>query len=114
MSESAAYEGWALLELMGHRRRVGYIREVDIAGGKLLRIDVPVPGAEELLTGAITEFYGTAAIYALRPISEEVARTHVKNSPDPRPVRPVDYQLEDQRSRRRAEFDDDYSGADHE
>src|SRR5262245_4954119 len=35
------FEGWAVLELMGHRRLGGYLREVSIAGAGMLRIDIP-------------------------------------------------------------------------
>jgi hypothetical protein len=80
-----AFAGWAVLELMGHRRRVGMVSEVEIAGGKLLRIDIPTDG------GDITEFYGAASIYALRPVSEEIARRAASEMADPRPVRPVEY-----------------------
>ncbi len=93
MSE-VAFEGWAMLELMGHRRRIGFIKEVEMFGGKLLRIDIPVEG------GDVTEFYGCSSVYALRPVSEEVARDAAKRGSDPRPVRPVDYRLEDKRPRR--------------
>lgn len=41
------FEGWAVLELMGHRRLGGYLREVEMGGGKMLRIDIPRPGADK-------------------------------------------------------------------
>jgi hypothetical protein len=85
MTQITAYEGWAMLELMGHRQRVGRVQEVEMYGGKMLRIDIPLEG------GDVTEFYSCASIYALRPLSEEVARDRVKELGDPRPVRPVDY-----------------------
>jgi hypothetical protein len=86
--------GWVFLELMGHRQRVGKAREETVAGGMMLRIDVPTsdPGV------IVTEFYGTASIYSMRPISEEVAMDQ-RSHTDPRPVMPADYkprtQLED-------------------
>ena len=40
-----AYQGFALLELMGYRQRIGRVSEVEMVGGKLLRIDVIVPGS---------------------------------------------------------------------
>lgn len=88
MSSEPAFEGWAILEIMGHRVRPGYVKEVEMAGGKMIRIDIPV-GADH-----VTEFYGAAAIYALRPSTEEIVRDAIKRSygADPRPVRPVDYQ----------------------
>ncbi len=83
-----AFEGWAMLELMGHRQRIGYVREAEMFGGKLLRIDIPVEG------GDVTEFYGCSSVYALRPCSEEIARDSAKHYGDPRPVRPVQYQID--------------------
>ena len=79
------FEGWALLELMGHRQRPGYVKEVEIAGGKMLRVDIPTKG------GDVTEFYGVQAVYALRPCSEEIVRGEITRWNDPRPVRPVEY-----------------------
>jgi hypothetical protein len=80
------FEGWAMLELMGHRQRMGFVREVEMFGGKLLRIDIPTDG------GDVTEFYGIVSVYALRPAAEHVVRDAAKNYGDPRPVNPVDYQ----------------------
>jgi hypothetical protein len=40
MSE-AAFEGWAIVELMGHRRLGAYVRETELAGAAMLRLDVP-------------------------------------------------------------------------
>ena len=97
----ATYEGWALLELMGHRVRPGYVREVDAFGGKLLRIDIPLADG-----GMVSEFYGTAAIYCMTPCTEEVARGRVSRYNDPRPIRPVDYRPDDVR-RISSEIDDD-------
>ncbi|MFE3836914.1 hypothetical protein [Pseudogemmobacter sonorensis] len=82
--------GWILLELMGHRQRVGLAREEEIAGGLMLRIDIPTEGEDYA-----TEYYGSASIYALRPISEEVARDHCA-ARDPRPPRPVGYRAQRQ------------------
>jgi len=82
--------GWVLLELMGHRQRIGKAREEEIAGGIMLRIDVPTEGEEYA-----TEYYGSSSIYALRPVTEQVARDHYA-ARDPRPVRPVDYRPDTQ------------------
>lgn len=35
------YEGWAIVELMGHRRLGAFVSEVEIAGAAMLRLDVP-------------------------------------------------------------------------
>lgn len=81
--ENIAYTGWAILSLMGHRQRVGIVGEAEMYGGKLLRIDVP--SGEEM----ITEYYGTASIYSLEPINEDVAKKHISH--DFRPVNPLSY-----------------------
>jgi hypothetical protein len=91
---SAAYEGWALLELMGHRQRVGRVSEVEAYGGKLLRIDIPA--ATEDGEPFTTEFYGATSVYSLRPLSEAIARDHAKRNADPRPIQPLEYRLERQ------------------
>lgn len=78
---------WAIVELMGHRRRAGQVKEVEQFGAKMLRIDIPAGEA------FVTEFYGGSSIYALRPAAEEVARRVAEDLGDPRPVAPVSYRL---------------------
>jgi hypothetical protein len=39
--QTAEFEGWAILELIGHRRLAGYVRPAQLAGAGLIRIDVP-------------------------------------------------------------------------
>jgi hypothetical protein len=80
--------GWCLLELMGHRQRIGKICEEEIAGNLLLRVDIPV-GNDTDAEDYVTEYYGSNAVYAMRPVSEEVARG--KFNVDPRPPRPAEY-----------------------
>lgn len=38
---SEAFEGWAIVELMGHRRLGAYVREAEFAGAAMLRLDIP-------------------------------------------------------------------------
>jgi hypothetical protein len=80
-----AFKCWAIVALMGHRERPGYVEEVEIAGAKMLRIDIPTPG------GDVTEFYGANSVYSIRPCTEEIARAAASNWGDPRPIRPVEY-----------------------
>jgi hypothetical protein len=67
------FEGWAILELMGHRRLGGYVRDVELFSGRFCRIDVPktdgLPGELEA-----TQFYGANSVYCLTPTTEELAR----------------------------------------
>jgi peptidoglycan hydrolase-like protein with peptidoglycan-binding domain len=69
MSEDT-FEGWVILELMGHRRLGGYLTEQEIGGVDFLRLEIP---AVDGLPPA-TQFYGAAAVYCITPTTEEVAR----------------------------------------
>lgn len=71
MSEKTdAIEGWAILELMGHRRLGGYVKEHEIGGSAFVRIDVPA--SKDRL--AMTQFYSPGAVYCLTPTTESTAR----------------------------------------
>lgn len=77
---SEPLETWAILELMGHRRLAGFLTEAEVAGAKMLRIDVP--GRDGQMT---TQFYAPAAVYAITPTTEELARRFAEHA-QPRPV----------------------------
>lgn len=75
-----SYEGWAIVELMGHRRLGGRVSQVEQYGVPMLRIDVPgVDGAD-----VATQFYSGGSLYCLTPTTEEMARAvALKNQPAP-------------------------------
>jgi hypothetical protein len=78
MGESKSFEGWCILELMGHRRLGGHVTEVTIGGASFLRIDIPCdPPA--------TQYYPPSSLYCLTPCGEAEARA-VAASNAPRPV----------------------------
>jgi len=73
---------WAIVELYGHQKIAGKISEQSLAGGTMLRVDVPAtPDQPEF-----TKFFGSGAIYALTPTTEVLARVAIDNLA----VRPVD------------------------
>lgn len=78
MADETTFEGWAIVELMGHRRLAGYVKEVEIAGAGMLRLDIP----EEGDAAAATQFYAPGAVYAITPTTEETARL-VRSRPSP-------------------------------
>lgn len=79
-----AYEGWAIVELMGHRVIAGKVSEASQYGASQLRVDVPGPDG----TTVVTQFYGGSAIYALTPCDEAAARRVLERRYDlPEPVR---------------------------
>ncbi len=63
----ATFEGWVILELMGHRRLAGYLKEQELAGSGFLRLDIPARPAS-------TQFYAPGAVYCITPTTEEIAR----------------------------------------
>lgn len=68
-AEKKGFREWALVELMGHQRIVGFVSEQTIGGAAMLRVDVPdAEGATRF-----TRLYGSSAIYAINPVSKEVA-----------------------------------------
>ena len=70
MAESTAYQGWAIVELMGHKRLAGHVREVQQYGVTMMRLDALVDGGERLETNDV----GGSAIYRIQHCSEEKAR----------------------------------------
>jgi hypothetical protein len=64
-----AFEGWAVLELMGHRKLAGYVREQNVAGAGFIRIDVP--GDQGSIA---TQFYSPGSLYCMTPVTEDIAR----------------------------------------
>jgi len=81
-TEREAFEGWCLLELMGHRKLAGFVREATIAGGSFVRIDIP--GREGPAVVA-TQFYSPGSIYAITPVTEDIARRFAERQ-QPEPV----------------------------
>lgn len=72
------FNEWCVVELLGHRRVAGKVREVQLAGCGYLRIDVP---------GGSTQFVSPGSVYALHPVTEDVVRAFVAHWGVPEPVR---------------------------
>ena len=70
--ESADGWEWMLVEVLGHRRHTGRVREEERFGAKLLRIDVPLKGDPEA-HGWQTHYYAPASLYGLTPCTREAA-----------------------------------------
>lgn len=68
--QNSAYEGWAVVELMGHNVIAGFVSEQAQYGVAMLRVDVP--GNES--QAEFTKFYGGSSIYGITPTTEEIAR----------------------------------------
>lgn len=68
-TKKESFDAWCLVELFGHQRIVGKVTEATLAGGAFLRVDVPAVDENK----PFTRFYGPSAIYAISPVTEEIA-----------------------------------------
>ncbi len=88
MKEAPPVIGWAILELMGHRKLGGWVTEQEVAGAAFVRIDVPGPDNPVDPMGEValaTQFYSPSAVYCITPTTEEIARAVAANT-SPAPV----------------------------
>ena len=73
--EQGKFDLWCMVELFGHQRIAGRCTEQNVAGTNMLRVDVP----ETKNQPAFTRFFSSGAIYAINPVSEEIARHLAEN-----------------------------------
>ena len=102
------FEGWAIVEMMGHRKEIGYVTTEAFGAAVLFRVDQPAmpEGREQVLEysrmvgehycragtkvkyggiGARTVLVAPSSIYALNPCTEAAARKAIDVNV-PRPV----------------------------
>jgi len=65
-----SFAEWMILELMGHRRLAGRVREVQLAGVGFLRLDIPECDGDP----GRTQYISPGSVYALHPVDEATAR----------------------------------------
>lgn len=93
------FEGWAVVELLGHRRLVGRVSQVQLAGVEMLRVDIPTTAPTFL-------FVNPQSLYQLTPTIEAVVRAEVATEEEnrtraqrqlsaPQPIVEGDADLED-------------------
>lgn len=61
---------WAILELMGHQREVGLVREITFAGAGFIQVVIPQDPEESVWRQRL---FSPAAIYAINPCLKEEA-----------------------------------------
>jgi hypothetical protein len=102
MSETAKFEGWAIVEVFGHQRYAGYVTTESFGQAVLFRVDVPPlserervtkhygydddgkalpPGStvKESAVQGYTKFFGPGAIYAMTPCTQDAAEKAVES-----------------------------------
>jgi len=86
--DEGPHEGWAIVELFGHTRLAGKVSDVEIAGGKMLRLDIPPVDGHP----GFTKFVGAGALYSLTPTTEEIVIGVIRRL-RPVPITPYDVDL---------------------
>ena len=69
-NEKVIFDLWCVVELFGHSKIAGRCTEQSVAGKNMLRVDVP----ETADNPSFTRFFNHDAIYAINPVTEEVAK----------------------------------------
>lgn len=73
---SPELKAWALVELFGHQRIVGFLSQQTFGSGVLFRVDVPdLTKAGKVVRIGFTRYFGLSAIYSITPVTEDVVRT---------------------------------------
>ena len=76
--QAPAFDEWAIVDVMGHQRYIGKVTEQVIAGKGFVRVDIP----ETEKTQAWTKLIGTDSIYAITPVSKDIAVAMAKKRQD--------------------------------
>lgn len=69
MTDHEAFDQHCIVEMLGHRRVAGRVREVQLAGAGFLRLDVPATDGR----AAQTQYIAPGSVYALHPVDEATA-----------------------------------------
>lgn len=103
-----SFKTWALVELFGHTRIAGEVTEQTIAGGAMVRIDVP----ETEKSPAFTRIVNVQAVYAINPITEDMAKT-IASQLEIKPIQIWDIKDYVEKNKKALtsgrEFDDDFT-----
>jgi hypothetical protein len=117
--QQSRFDGWAIVDVLGHQRYVGYVTTEAYGQAVLFRIDVPaleprervtkrpgyvadryLPAGSTVQEGAVagyTKLIGSGSIYAITPCTKEAALEAVEQA-QPRPLMnvalPLDRALE--------------------
>lgn len=75
---------WCAVEIFGHRRHVGRVREEERFGTKMMRVDVPKVDYEtQAVIGFSSHYYGGGSIFSITPTDEASAIRANRGYPPP-------------------------------
>jgi len=108
--QQTRFEGWAIVDVLGHQRYVGYVTTEAYGAAVMFRVDVPaleprtrtterpgyvgdryLPAGATVEEGAVpgyTKLIGAGSIYTLTPCTQEAALAAVEST-QPRPLMQV-------------------------
>ena len=75
------FEGWVIIQQMGHVSLAGFAREELVAGQMLLRVDVPnvqIEGAETPIP-SFTKYIHPNSLYDMTVVNEDYAREYAQS-----------------------------------
>jgi hypothetical protein len=78
--ERTGFCEWCIVELFGKKRAAGYITQAEFPAG-WIRLEIPPVNGQP----AATQLYNPSAIYAMHPVTEDLARRAASEF-RPRPV----------------------------
>lgn len=88
-AQPSELKAWALVELFGHQRIVGFLSQQTFGTGVLFRVDVPDLMKEgKIVRDGFTRYFGLSSIYSITPISETAVRELLPHI-DGTPARPM-------------------------
>lgn len=83
-------KSWALVELFGHQRIVGFLSQQTFGTGVLFRVDVPdLTKDKKTIRKGFTRYFGLSAIYSITPVDEATVREllpMIDGTPEARPL----------------------------
>ena len=92
--QPAALQNWALVELFGHQRIVGFVTVDPVEFPGMIRVDVPdLLKDGKVVRAGFTRYVGRAALYGVNPIDENTARRLLPHV-DGRPSRPMELDVD--------------------
>lgn len=81
-TQEFTFTGWAILELMGHRRLAGFVTPTILGSTVLLQVNIPGSNKDDFTS----QFYNPSALYCLTPTTEDVCIAFSQSN-QPAPVK---------------------------
>jgi hypothetical protein len=77
---ASAFEGWADVELMGHRTRIAYVREIELAHRGFFELTWNETGNHGTIERR--EIYSPTAVFSITPLDDEAEAERLREARD--------------------------------